>query len=438
MRAFSIGVVMMLASCGSSGGVQLLVTPTPDVERVALYVGVGDEDRQGLAPPGFGSPISTSTWVRDDHNELSEVMNVGGNQVSFGLLGPGDDLSIVIAVGFDGGGKAVAAAVLPKELRPLAIPSSYVARYELTLAPITAFDSASKLDVRVWKPIDPDAPGEKAECVFAADGRTGERVAVVAGNDADCDAWPTEPRDKECLPAVFMGTKLPKLDASTSCLKAIVANDPNASVAAPAAVLGGKKCVDGQGSIDGCFESNYCIPKSVLDSCMSFGDFTCAQDITAHQINVPTHMECYIHNDGNGKLCADPIPALSDPRQLIDVHSCKASSARISRPGQVWSNKVTFADPTNGTAFDITVANPTACDITLTPSGTLLAGTVDTERRGALVAGDLDNGRGLAMPYVFIIDPLKRGCGSPTPCTLAYGNGSIADGTFQCMNTAPL
>src|SRR6185436_4613424 len=71
MRAALVLGVMLLASCGSSGGVELVITPPANVDRIALYVGIGTEKQQGLAPSGFTQPISTTTWIRDSHNELS-------------------------------------------------------------------------------------------------------------------------------------------------------------------------------------------------------------------------------------------------------------------------------------------------------------------------------------------------------------------------------
>jgi hypothetical protein len=431
--AFAIGVVVVVASCGSSGGVELIVAPTPEVDRVALYVGVGSELEQGIAPMGFRDPIKTTTWTRDAHNELSEVKGVDGKEVSFGLIGPADPLSIIIAIGFNADGKPIAAAVLPKDMRPLEVPSSSVSRYRLALQPIVAVDPLSKIDVRVWKPSDENAPGDKAECVLALDATTNERVAVIASGDIDCDAWPTEKADKECLPSVFMGTKHPQLDSSIECLLPISIGDTNT----PASVLGGKKCVDGTGIVSGCHASNYCLPKSVLDSCTQFGGLSCAKDITAHNLVRPTYMKCHIHSDGAGNLCTDPIPGSNDPRGLINTHMCRAGTARITRPNQPWGTEVTVSQ--TGVNFSLTVASPTTdCNFTITPSGKVPDSTASTIEFGALLAGDLDNGRGIAIPYVFVAEPYSNGCGTPEPCTLAYSQGTFADGTLQCIDAPAL
>jgi hypothetical protein len=198
-------------------------------------------------------------------------------------------------------------------------------------------------------------------------------------------------------------------------------------------VLAGRRCVDGTGFVDGCAPSNYCLPHSVYEQCLAFGGFSCAEDITAHQINEPTRVVCYIHNDGMGKLCQDPIPGVFS--QDIFGHLCKQGSARIIHPGAGWSDTTTLT-ASDGSTIDIKLDTPADdCEFTITPSGSLMSSTPTGYEVGALIAGDLDNGRGIAAPYIFVIDSTRVGCGNVEPCQLLFGNGTSNDATAECIES---
>ncbi|HSD90058.1 MAG TPA: hypothetical protein VLB44_21150 [Kofleriaceae bacterium] len=437
MGARTVLGLLVLASCSTRGSVELVIQPnSSDVDRVALYIGVGDEMNGGITPGGANGPIGPlSRWDRDEHNELSQVDSVGGKEITFGLEGPSDPLPIVIAVGFDSMDRPISAAVLPKELRPLEVPTHSISRYTLALESITSVDRSSPLDVRVWKASDAGASGDKHECVIASDARTSEHAAILTANDPDCDAWP-DGDSKECVKSWFMASASPRIE-NINCLLPITAM-PNGSVVA-SAVLGGDTCVDGMGTVHGCAPSNYCVPRSLLEGCSTAG-YTCAQDISARS-NVPTitHMECNVAHTDGGMLCEDSLLGFNNPGPIVQNHACRPDSIRITRPGQPWGTQVTVAASAGQAQITTTLApTDSPCGFTLTPKGPgPTTNSTQVVTWGALVAGELDNGRGVAIPYVFSSEPSHVGCGSPTPCVPVFSS-TTSDGLSGCIESPAL
>jgi len=177
----------------------------------------------------------------------------------------------------------------------------------------------------------------------------------------------------------------------------------------------------------------------LLDAC-GMGGFACAQDVSSPDSNMATRMVCSINHDGQGHLCPDAIPAFQNPAAVVDTHACKAGSFRITRPSQPWATTVSVTTSAGAATFMLTVASPTAdCSTyTITPSPSPIPALTGSIKAGALLATDLDNGRGIAMPYEFIVESSSVGCGQPPPCFLQSANVSVPDGTFQCMKSPPL
>lgn len=102
---------------------------------------------------------------------------------------------------------------------------------------------------------------------------------------------------------------------------------------------------------------------------------------------------------------------------------------QIATVGQAWSNKVSF---TSGTAqLEVEVKDVQAnCNFDI-----VVSGSAETLHQfGAIVAGALDNGRGIAVPIVFEVDPLNIGCDAQVACQTTW-SWDLAELVGQCVNT---
>jgi len=124
----------------------------------------------------------------------------------------------------------------------------------------------------------------------------------------------------------------------------------------------------------------------------------------------PARYECTVHIE-NGQLCNDELLLPSYPNAGI-----KCTDATIATSGARFDNHV-----------DIGMASIYAklrdpCEVSLLPMGKPPVGGSD--KLGAMVAVELDNGHGVAIPVVLNIDRNTEGCGADLECT---AEGALVD-----------
>jgi hypothetical protein len=417
-----IACVVVLASC-AKGGVEIVVrSENSAVTKVVLFVGVGDEYSEALMPAQHAVPFAkSSAWARDAYNELDVRSVSDGAPAVFQFQGEGE-LGVVIAVGF-AGDQPVAAA----QHEGIPIPSDAVARYELALEPIN--NTTSPLVLDLWES-QAGSPKAGATCVALFDKRTNSADAVVTHGDPDCDGWPTDD-PKECQPNFYMSFGRPALD-DVACLvnERVVTTDGTLS---DGCVLGGPPCRDGVGPEGACTApSAYCTPKSVCTRCqMTPNSWDCARDITPLAAQFPSHLHCRIGFDANGKLCEGMRKAMSQPPMNIGGHFCDTSSdrpVRITTKGQDWGPSLAFTNGTTQLQIEVKNLQPN-CNFDVGIAGAAQAKGI----YAGMVAGMLDNGRGIAVPIVFEIDPLLVGC-DQAACQPTW-SWDLTELVDQCVNT---
>ncbi|HEY5944354.1 MAG TPA: hypothetical protein VIV40_02635 [Kofleriaceae bacterium] len=414
---------LLLVGC-AKGGVELVFNPPTAVTKVVLFVGVGDEYTEPIMPAQHSLPYpKSSAWARDHYNELDERDVTPGEPVVFQFQGEGK-LGVVIAIGLVGE-QAVVAGVQ----RGIDIPTDSVARYELVLEPVNT--TGSPLELTGWES-QAGSPKAGKQCVALFDKRTLAADAVVTDGDPDCDGWPTED-SKECQPNFYMSYARPHLE-EVACLvnERVVSTDGTVS---DGCVLGGPPCRDGVGKEGGCTApSAYCTPKSVCNRCnLTANPWDCARDITPLALQYPSHLHCKLFVDVSGQLCTTSFRAMSTPPMNIGGHYCKTDSehpARITTIGQAWSTGVDFNENSSQLHVDIKNLQPN-CNFDIQVSGSIEQG----HSFGALVAGALDNGRGIAVPIVFEFNPTTNiGCDNQVACQATW-SWDLSELVDQCVNT---
>ena len=409
----SLVLLAALASC-ARGGVEIIVTPQdPAVTRVTLFVGVGDVMTKPIAPMSSSPLDPILAWARDKGGEADERVVVDRAPVTFQFVG-GDAFGVVIAVGWNKEGAAISAAVLTDvKFMPDAI-----ARYEMELHPTLRPERPDAfIKLTHWKSMAGPAAGK--DCVVYEDKPTLKRFAVVTGGDPDCDGWPTDDAN-ECQPQLFMSFGRPTLD-QVACIAPETATGTNEQFC----TLAGPPCTDGTGQETTCrAPSVYCIPATVCEQCNAGvpGSFDCARDLTRlpNSTIKPTHLHCNVYMDQQGNPCplVKALGPLAEP--TLAGRTCLADAlhtVRITQVGQPWDSKVSYSAPETGTMLDVEVANlQPNCNFDLRPTGKVTA----EHSFGAMVAGELDNGRGIAISIVFTVSPSLVGCFNQAPCDVRW------------------
>lgn len=421
----AIALAVLLAGCGK-GGVEIVVEPAGDMTKVVLYVGVGDAITDPLLPPMHGMPFpSSSAWARDAYNELDVREVVAGEPAVFQFQGEGT-LGVVLAVGY-AGDTPVAAAVK----HGIEVPADIVARYELALEPLFDGQNTSPLVFDEWQS-QPGSPAAGKTCVALFDKRTSEADAVVTDGDPDCDGFPTDD-PRECQPTFYMSFSRPGLeDAACLVTERVVTTDGTVS---DGCVLGGPPCRDGVGKESACTAPTpYCMPKSVCNRCAgTASDIDCARDITHAGTLLPTHLQCKLYFDLDGKLCTSSLKAIGMPGDGIGGHACKTDGDHpvlLTTTGQPWTDKLQFSE--GSAQLEVEVKNlESSCNFDI-----VVAGAAETRTLfGGIVAGMLDNGRGIAVPIVFELDPqLNVGCDNQVACQPSW-SWDLTELVDQCVNT---
>jgi hypothetical protein len=419
----SLLALLLLASCAKGGVEFVIATKGSNVDRVVLFVGVGDAYDEAILPMGRAAPYpKSSAWARDHGNELDERKVTNPDEpVVFQFQGDGK-LGVVIAIGV-AGEQAVSAAVV----RGIAVPSESIARYELTLEPVNT--TASPLELTAWESTA-GSPAAGKQCVALFDKRTMSADAVVTEGDPDCDGWPSDD-PKECQDNLYMSFGRPGLEEA-ACLAGERVALPDGTVS-DGCVLGGPPCADGLGQAAGCSAATpYCVPKSLCNRCLGKpDDWNCARDVSALVMPYPTHLRCKLSFDGNGQPCSAPFKAIANPPMNIGGHFCKpdVQPVLITTAGGTWGSSVDFVAETAALHVDVKNLEP-SCNFELQVSGTIQGPAMF----GGLVAGMLDNGRGLAYPIVFEVDPLNLGCAFQTACQATW-SWDLSELVDQCVNT---
>ena len=146
----------------------------------------------------------------------------------------------------------------------------------------------------------------------------------------------------------------------------------------------------------------------------------------------PSHIYCKLYYDTNGLLCPNSFKALAMPPANIGGHYCKTGGEfppRIATAETPWATSATWPDVLGQFTVELKNLQPN-CNFDIVPSGfsegpRILAG---------IVAGVLDNGRGIAIPIVFDIDPQRVGCTYQAACqpTWSWDLSELVD---NCVNT---
>ena len=398
-----VAYVLLVTSC-ARGGAEIIVSPgVTEVDTIKLFVGTGGPESTYLVTDQGHVYDEVNAWPRDAYNEVDVREVVDGNDVVFQFIdSPNQQLGVVIAVGFRGGVKVAA-----RSERNVQVPSDKIARYELELRPLDA-----SLDVDIWE-------AASATCVALVDRGNSPFVdAVLPPEDPDCDGF----TDTDCADTYYRGWARPTLD-KVSCLI-----HESSGVSGEFCVLGGPKCIDGQGWGTVCDTGSvYCMPQETCSFCSSFPteSYDCALDYSrVTNVTLPPHFQCPIKHV-NGMICQDLVPAFNETFQGLDMRTCDVEEGvQIARVDSPWGTTVTYP---NGMTMGVKELDE-SCKFYFYPSGGRVT-AVDSQV-GAMIAAKLDNGRGVAIPVVFRFEAALS-CGAPSPCTPPI---LIADTFFTCIN----
>jgi len=405
-------VLAVAASACADGGLVIEVTPTdPMVDSVRLYLGGPDRTEGvtldlpiGSGPNGVvhGQVTGVTSFPRDANNELDVQAVKAGGTAKFVLVRDGvTDLGAVVAVGFAG-----------TEIREVAtlfdvhLPAKRFDQYSLTLAPPARPPVA-------WSDRSP-VPASEATCIGITDPATKHPFSasyIVTPDDPDCDGLAGDD-PAECNNAAWFG----KRPASLEELTCLIGDAMQSSC-----YLGGPECIDGKPPMPGqCVPTHYCVPKAVCSACA--GKLTCAQDITTN----PTAsilgfgFDCPLAIE-NGNACEDELVLTMGP---IDGLNCTAALiGDATHP---------FADHIDLPEQSIYVKIDDGCRLRVQVKGK--APDSNTATIGLMVAVDLENGRGVAVPIVLKVDRASGQC-TGTPKTCAFDAAALGPSLLDCATS---
>jgi hypothetical protein len=422
-----------LAACGKHGGAEIVVKSPPGapIDQIALYVGVGHAESDGIGPEGYHAPLDKMMWWARDASGRDVAAHVG-SQVTFEYEASGsstDQLGVVVAVAFDQG-TPVAAAYQ----QAVVVPVSSVAKYTFDLQPVADPNQpTTTFGVLVWGP-----PGDDTACVWVADRTNATSLMVVDGNDPDCDGI----TNGECDDRVYLAHRGPSIQSDNNHIHCGVDEMivKPAGTTITSCVLGGDLCVDGAGWSPACVNSVYCVPRSDCQACMGAGgtySFACLADMYATRppAGNPTYtsIDCPLPIDGSGQVCSSKVTFDANPLAAQYGRTCKSDPLLFDVSSGKWDNQTTVR------GIQIAVSNPqSTCSFDLDISGSL-ALSASTVPPSVLIAADLDNGRGVAIPVTF---HLTTECTNVPPCMFTGASGGV--GTFgdnifpDCVNAPPL
>lgn len=385
------------------------VTPSdPSVDSVRLFLGRSDrtEDATLELPTGTtangvtrSSIAGVTYFPRDANNELDTKAIKSGEKATFVFVRDAvTDLGAVIAVGYAGQQIKEVATLFDVHL-----PATHFDKYTLTLAPPARPPVA-------WSETFP-VPPSQATCIGITDPATQDPFSVsfiVSPDDPDCDGLPKDD-PSECNNQAWFGKRPASLD-ELSCLVA--------QVDTATCFLGGPECIDGMAKSpqSQCAPTNYCVPKRVCTACA--GQLSCAEDITKNPTATPFGFgfDCDLRT-ANGDTCEDELVLTMGP---IDGLDCTAAA--------IGDSTHPFSDHIDLAKQSIFVKLDGGCQIRLVVKGS--APDSNTADIGLMIAVDLDNGRGVAMPIVLHVNRQVSECaGMPVACSLdpSVAGAELAD-----------
>ena len=383
---------MVVAACQYEGGLVINVQPSdPTIDRIRLYVSTGEETPGAQLEPAHASALidDVSRWNRDPMNELDHMLISPGESARFVFVHTdADELTALIAVGYS---NEQPIAVASRYRLP--IPDDVFAVHDVALGAASSDPStvAPAVWIEPWSP-SADTPSSEAACIGVVDGQ--QKSFIVTSHDPDCDDYKTDSAE-ECDPKVYRQNRLADLTEMV-CL----ATAPSTSCS-----LGGPTCIDGEvHDPRACKPTRYCAPTSLCTMCGA--DLACAQDITvaAQAALRPTSIACTIPTQLTGMgLCQQTIEV------KLPLSGVTARTVSISDPSHAFSSSIQVGTVTLEVRVD------TVGRIALLPSGTV----GPRSEIGALLATELSNGRGFAIPL-----------------TVTFGGGGCATQGGVCIVTS--
>ncbi len=409
---FALALLCLVVGCSSGGGLVIEVhTADPSVDRVRLYLGVGETN----AADALGVPVSQTTianstraqigeltyWSRDPGNELDLDESVVNGVARFVLVrGTTQDIAALVAVGFAGDSVSGTATMFD-----VAIPGSHYAKYTLDLVePDGDFETPpSVVGLGTWS-ANLETAAHEASCVgVLRPNQTPSAAFIVSPDDLDCDGIPN---GDDCTPNVWFGESPPTIEKA-SCLTPV----SNASCE-----IGGLPCRDsGPIAPATCASTHYCVPQSVCDACGT--DLVCARDVTKPANGtLPSTVQCSVGLDGAGKVCQDtlmfnPVPTMTQ---------CGAPKVGDSLHGFASQLDLTYA------TIDVR-ATSTGCGVELRLAGKTVSSSKEI---GLMVTLPLHNGTGLGIPMVIQVDETQA-CGMAS-CT--FDGSDVQNELVACID----
>ena len=420
-----IAIVGVLAACNNGGALEIVVEMDPqiDVDRVQLYVGLGDarnSERELLVPSGYAYPERPSGfyWKRDV-NGASDVVDVdpGAADVRFVFHEGTDDTVTLVVVGYKAEVVVAAASLVDAQLE-----AGTVSQYHVKLRPATSATVKPRAAVTVqrWGPGPDDT-----QCVYLEDAATEERgIYIVEHEDRDCDGFPDEDA-KECRPEVWRG-RARAVPAKTSCVRTDMLVGPN-NTTFMGCVLGGPGCSDGTG-MTACEASNVCVPPADCVACATRPDaLECVSQLPASS-TAATRIQCSFFISPTGaQLCSTEAPLTA--RLSLPIACDPMQPFNLFVEGGGWKPSTYVKG-----AMTFTAAMPTpACDFKLSVTN---AGAPAGTAARTILMYPLANGRYAAVPLEITVEQASggMGCDDPQYKTECHVGGELPTAPFvACM-----
>ncbi|HEY1555029.1 MAG TPA: hypothetical protein VGF94_09375 [Kofleriaceae bacterium] len=407
MGARSAMIMAALAACSSPPGVArisiALPATTPPIESVSMFVGTGDATPVGIGPAGYQDELSgILAWPLDDSAPFA-VDAVTSDHVVFELQHgvAADDVAVAIAVADAAQGNHVAAGYLDSGL---AIPETGVADFTLVLE--------TDLAVEVWGP-PASAPAPTGTCVYLTDAAANTQEMIVAADDPDCDGYAGSA--DRCDDHVYLARRGVPIEQATCDLAETFMDATDQPVLG--CVIGGEVCHDETGPITGCIGGTYCVPRRACDNC-GYGPSGLACLLDPSMPTSESTIVCPVEVVA-GQAC--PQPQRFTAPALIASHVCVRGPMIYDIQSASWGTSV------HTTGFAATIDNTNGnCDFDVTATGQLDGLLTIT----TLVAADLGDGHGIAIPITFVGDP-NPVC-PPPDCTYLPVAG---DGVAACLGS---
>jgi hypothetical protein len=411
-------VLVIVAGCATPAGLTIEVVAGGDaVARVELILGSTCESCPSLMGAPALAPrhttihesLQTVAWRADRDGELARFhLSVDGSDAKIPLL---------VAIGFDGNGTAIASATLDDVI----VPAHDTAWWRMPLAPLVPIsDSGSAPDgserVAVWRHPEQTEPS----CVMVERWTSGTATtsAVVPAADPDCDRVVAQ---AECAAYVPDAMDVPPTLDDASCWLKSQTTD------GLVCLLGGTPCTDGEPASTTCqrVAETYCMPDR-LCACEP-GDIGCLFNALTQGTSdgsMPT-ISCTVPITDTGELCAGPTVATIDASIYLGA-GVACNALRISSSFSETEQSLT--ELVIATTGKLAIENFRApCSIDLRWSGTV-ANPSGTYTRVDFAQLDLDNDNSVVVPLR--VDVVKS-CTQSLSCETRRG-ASTTESLYLC------